>query len=49
MKPLTSGDIELNLNGESILSVGSTMLLKCLYGQQDFYSYGSSILCKKVL
>ena len=22
--------------------------LKCLYGQQGFYSYGSSILCKKV-
>ena len=27
MKPLTSGDIELNLNGQTILSVGSTMLL----------------------
>ena len=23
-------------------------LLKCLYGQQGFYSYGTSILCKKV-
>ena len=22
--------------------------LKCLYGPQDFYSYGSSIMCKKV-
>ena len=27
MKPLTSGDIELNLNGQTIVSVGSTMLL----------------------
>ena len=27
MNPLTSGDIELNLNGQTILSVGSTMLL----------------------
>ena len=27
MKPLTSGDIELNLNGQTILSVGSTKLL----------------------
>ena len=27
MKPLTSGDIELNLNGQTILSFGSTMLL----------------------
>ena len=23
-------------------------ILKCLYGQQGFYSYGSSVLCKKV-
>lgn len=27
MKPLTSGDIGLNLNRQTILSVGSTMLL----------------------
>ena len=27
LKPLTSGDIELNLNGQTILSVGSTKLL----------------------
>ena len=27
MEPLKSGDIELNLNGQTILSVGSTMLL----------------------
>ena len=27
MKPLTSGDIELNLNSQTIFSVGSTMLL----------------------
>ena len=27
MKPLRSGDIELNLNGQTILSVGYTMLL----------------------
>ena len=27
---------------------GLFMGLKCLYGQQGFYSYGSSILCKKV-
>ena len=26
LKPLTSGDIELNLNGQTILSAGSTML-----------------------
>ena len=26
MKPLTSGDIELNLNGQTILSVGTSML-----------------------
>ena len=25
-----------------------TKQLKCLYGQQGFYSYGTSILCKKV-
>ena len=24
------------------------LFLKCLYGQQGFYSYGTSILCKKV-
>ena len=29
--PLTSGDIELNLNGQTILSVGSTVLLKFYY------------------
>ena len=32
------------------LDIGTTCgaVLKCLYGQQGFYSYGSSILCKKV-
>ena len=24
-------------------------MLKCLYGRQGFYSYGSSIMCKKIL
>ena len=28
--------------------LGCTVVLKCLYGQQGFSSYGSSILCKKV-
>ena len=27
MKPLTSGDIELNLNGQTLLSVDTSMLL----------------------
>ena len=49
MKPLTSGDIELNLNGQTILSVGSTMLLNMrlrqlglrpvdVGGEGDFFS-----------
>ena len=49
MKPLTSGDIELILNGQTILSVGSTMLLNMrlrqlglrpvdVGGEGDFFS-----------
>ena len=49
MKPLTSGDIEFNLNGQTILSVGSTMLLNMrsrqlglrpvdVGGEGDFFS-----------
>ena len=34
MKPSTSGDIELNLNGQTIWSVGSTMLLNMRLRQQ---------------
>ena len=31
-----------------ILRPQESLGLKCLYGQQGFYSYGTSILCKKV-
>ena len=36
--------VYLDRNTEYMFSTS----LKCLYGQQGFYSYGSSILCKKV-
>ena len=38
----------LCISDQLIVLILLNLNLKCLYGQQGFYSYGSSILCKKV-